>query len=114
MQKTELSQAADYYAQALALPTPGEPAAKYNYAVTLASLKAQLGEMNEAISAYEQALTLAPKEAEKYRVEETIGNIYIQMGDAQNALVHYQNALAIAPADQKERLNKLVTQLTQP
>ena len=110
----ELNQAADYYAQALALPTPGEPAAKYNYAVTLASLKAQLGQMNDAISAYEQALEVAPNEAEKWRVEETIGNLYVQMGDTANALIHYQNALALAPADQKERLNKLVSQLSQP
>ncbi len=113
-QKSELNQAADYYAQAMALPTPGEPAAKYNYAVSLAGLKAQMGEMSDAINAYEQALTVAPAGAEKYRVEETIGNIYVQMGDAANALIHYKNALDLAPADQKERLNTLVTQLTQP
>ena len=70
--------------------------------------------MNDAISAYEQALEVAPKDAEKWRVEETIGNIYVQIGDATNALVHYQNALALAPADQKERLNTLVSQLSQP
>jgi tetratricopeptide (TPR) repeat protein len=113
-QKSELTRAADYYAQALALPTPGEPAAKYNYAVTLAGMKTQLGEMGEAIDAYEQALEVAPKQAEKWRVEETIANLYVQLGDAPNALVHFQNALQLAPQDQIERLNNLVAQFTQP
>ncbi len=110
----EISQAADYYAQALVLPTPGEPAAKYNYAVSLANLRAQLGQMSDAIKAYERALEVAPASVEKWRVEETLGNIYIQMGDAASALVHYRNAFAQAPDDQKERLNTLINQLTQP
>jgi tetratricopeptide (TPR) repeat protein len=113
-QKEELAQAAEYYSQALALPTPGEPAAKYNYAISLAGVQAQLGRLFEAIESYQSALDSAPQEAERWRVEETIGNLHIQLGDAAQALIRFQNAYNLAPDAQKERLQSLIRQLSPP
>jgi tetratricopeptide (TPR) repeat protein len=113
-QKEELAQAAEYYAQALALPTPGEPTAKFNYSISLAGVKAQMGLYAEAITSYLNALDLAPKEAERWRIEETIGNLYIQMGDLAQASGHYQSAFELAPDAQKERLQTLIDQINPP
>lgn len=106
-------QAAEYYSQALSLPAPDDAAAKYNYAVTLANLRTQLGDFQHAIEAYQQALKVAPKSVEIWRIEEMLGNLYVQSGDYANALIHYQNALGQAPEDQKERLQNIISQLTQ-
>ena len=113
-QKDELALAADYYAQALALPAPGDPTAKYNYSISLGGIQAQLGQMTEAIASYQQALELAPKEAERWRIEETIGNLNIQIGALTEAIIHYQNAYDLAPDTQKERLQTLLNQITAP
>jgi tetratricopeptide (TPR) repeat protein len=112
--KTELiTKAADYYGEALALPTPGEPAAKFNYAIALAGLENQLGDTDAAIGAYQRAIEVAPKTAEIWRVEEALGTLFAQKGDLTNALLYFQNALAKAPADQQERLQNIISQLTQ-
>lgn len=112
--KRELQEkAAEYYAQALALPTPDDPTAKYNYAINLGSLMTQLDDVNGAIEAYQQALEAAPKTVEIWRIEETLGTLYVKNGDYVNALIHFQSALSQAPEDQKERLQNIISQLNQ-
>lgn len=105
--------AADYYAQALALPAPDDPTAKYNYAINLGALKTQLDDVNGAIEAYQQALEAAPKTVEIWRIEETLGTLYVKNGDYVNALIHFQNALTQAPDEQKERIRNIISQLSQ-
>ncbi|MGW8251045.1 MAG: tetratricopeptide repeat protein, partial [Anaerolineales bacterium] len=112
-QNTELDKAAEYYRQALDLPTPGEPAARYSYAIALAGIETQLGNLSNAIEAYEQAIEIAPGDAEVWRIEEALGTLNAQMGDLKAALVHYQNALSAAPEDQKERLINIINQINQ-
>jgi hypothetical protein len=104
-------EAVKFYAKALALPTPGEPSAKYNYALALGSTHAQMNQYQQAIDAYLQAIQLAPEGTNLWRVEEAIASLYIQIGDTPNALVHAQSALASAPEDQQTRLQTLLAQL---
>jgi tetratricopeptide (TPR) repeat protein len=113
-QKAELTQAAEYYRTALELPTPGEPAAKYNYAVSLASIETQLGNLQTAIEAYQNSLQVAPSGIETWRIEEALGTLYAQLGDLKNALIHFQNALSQAPDSQKERIQNNIAQIPQP
>ncbi len=107
-----LIKAVGLYSQALDLPTPGEPAAKFGYAVAIAGLEAQLGNTVDAIVAYEKALELAQQDNERWRIEEVLGTLYLQLGDGNAALMHYQNALALAPDDQKERLQNIINQIS--
>ena len=102
--REELQAAADYYRKAMELPTPGEPAARFNYSLGLANIQAQLGDFAGAIDTYLQALELAPSGTETWRIEEALGNLYAKTGDYPSALIHYQNALQMAPDDQKDRL----------
>jgi len=113
-QREELSKAAEYYRIALGLPTPGEPAAKYNYAVSLASLETQLGNFQAALEAYLRSLEVAPRGTETWRIEEALGTLYAQLGDLQNALLRFQTALSQAPDDQKERIQNNISQIPQP
>jgi tetratricopeptide (TPR) repeat protein len=113
-QKEELSKAAEYYRTALELPTPGEPAAKYNYAVSLASIETQLGNLQAAIDAYLRATEVAPRGTETWRINEALGTLYAQIGDLQNALLRFQSALSEAPDDQKERIQSNISQIPQP
>jgi len=105
--------AADYYARALDSPTPGEPQAKYNYALALGGVRAQLGDMDGAREAYLTALEKAPRNAEVWRVEEALASLYAQQKDWPNALLYAQSALGKAPEGQRERLQTLIQQLQQ-
>lgn len=113
MKRKLQEKAAEYYAQALALPTPDDPTAKYNYAINLGSVMTQLDDVNGAIEAYQKALKAAPKTAEIWRIEETLGTLYVKNGDIANALLHFQSALSQAPEEQKERLQNIISQLNQ-
>jgi tetratricopeptide (TPR) repeat protein len=110
-QREHLSQAANNLANALGLPTPGEPTAKFNYAQMLGSAYVQLGQLQAALDAYLQALDNAPRGAEVWRIQETVSRLYAQEGDPENALLHMQYALNEAPEDQKERLRAILEQL---
>jgi tetratricopeptide (TPR) repeat protein len=108
-----LQRAAENYSKAFDLPTPGEPQAKFSYALALGNTYAQLSIFQAAIDAYQRAIESAPAGAEIWRIEEVIANLYIEMGDITNALIHAQNAMSRAPDDQKNRFEQLVNQLQQ-
>jgi len=109
-----LQQAVANYSQALELPTPGEAQAPFSYALALGNSYTQLLDFPSAIDAYLRAIEVAPSGAEIWRIEEVIANLYVEMGDRSNALIHAQNALSRAPEDQKDHLEKLISQLSQP
>ncbi len=106
-----LQLAAENYSKALALPTPGEPNAPYNYALALGGIYAQLGESLQAVDAYKQAIQLAPVGSEVWRIEEAVANLYVQVGDRNNAMISIQNALSHAPESERERLLGIQAQL---
>jgi tetratricopeptide (TPR) repeat protein len=105
--------AAEYYENASALPTPGEPQAKYNYALALGRIYTNLNEFEKAVMIYSSAIELAPMNAEIWRIEEVIGSLNANMGNLPLALQHLYNALNSAPDGQKERLQSLINQLQQ-
>jgi tetratricopeptide (TPR) repeat protein len=110
---TELTSAANYLNTALELRTPGEPQAKYGYAIALGGIEAQLGNYSQAIEAYYTAIDEAPQNAEIWRIEEAITSLFVQIGDYEQAILHVQEAIRFAPDTQKERLQELLAQLKQ-
>jgi len=106
-----LERAANSFSNALEMPAPGEPAARFNYAQMLASIYVKGGRYQPAIDAYLKALEVAPQGVEVWRIREAIAGLYVQTGDTSNALLHLQYALNEAPDDQKDRLRALLTQL---
>lgn len=111
VKQTAYEAAVEYYTKALAMPTPGEPSAKYNYALALGSTHAQMNHYPEAIQSYLQAVDLAPAGTDLWRVEEAIASLYVQLGDPASAVPHVQKALETAPDDQLARLQSLLAQL---
>jgi tetratricopeptide (TPR) repeat protein len=109
-----LQKAAENYARALDLPAPGEPQASFSYALALGNTLTQLLDFGSAIQAYQRALDTAPAGAETWRIEEVIANLFVELGDRSNALIHAQNALTGAPEAQKDQLQQLINQLSQP
>jgi tetratricopeptide (TPR) repeat protein len=77
----------------------------------LGSVSAQLNRLDQSIDAYTKALPLLPQQTDRWRVEETIARLYMQKGDMSNAMAHAQNAYDQAPADQKGRLQTLISQI---
>jgi len=108
-----LEQAAGSFSKALEMPTPGEPAAKFNYAQMLASIYVQLGQYPPAIDAYLKAIEVAPQGTETWRIREALAGLYVRTGDTANALLHLQYALNEAPDEEKVRLSALLAQLQQ-
>ena len=109
-----LQKAAENYARALDLPAPGEPQASFSYALALGNTLTQLLDFGKAIQAYQRALETAPAGAETWRIEEVIANLFVELGDRSNALIHAQNALNGAPEAQRDQLQQLINQLSQP
>jgi tetratricopeptide (TPR) repeat protein len=111
-QKQEASiQAAEYYSQALKNSDSASGQLKYNYAVALGGLEAQLQNVEAAISAYEQAMQAGPSSSDRWRVEVTLARLYAQQGDLAKALQYAQSALQSAPDDQKDAVSALIVQL---
>jgi Flp pilus assembly protein TadD len=106
------NQASSNYAMALELPTPGEPLAKYNYALALGSVESQAGNLDSAIQAYETALESKPNNsADEWRIEEALARLFAQNRDFTNAMIHAQQAKSLAPQDQTDRLDELLLQI---
>jgi tetratricopeptide (TPR) repeat protein len=108
-----LMQADQHFEKALELPTPGEPQAKYGYALSLGGVRAQLGQLIPAIQAYQMAIEEAPNNKDIWRIEEAVASLYIQNGNMQKAFSHAQRALSLAPEGEKDRLQSLIAQLQQ-
>jgi len=104
-------QASEYYSQALKTSGSASAQMKYNYAVAMGSLESQLGDMDTAIWAYEQALKISPGSSDLWRLQVTLARLYAQRGDLASALQYAQTALQSAPDDQKDAVSALVEQL---
>lgn len=110
-QEELLSMAASSYRQALELISPRDTQNRYSYYLALAGTYAQLGQPEEAISAYEGAIEVRPEDPNRWRIEEALGKLYLQVADRTNAYTHLATALSLAPSDQTDRLRDLVSQL---
>jgi tetratricopeptide (TPR) repeat protein len=108
-----LAIAADYFSQALDKRAPGEPQARYGYALALGGAASQLGDYKRAIDAYTVAVELSTNNKDTWRVEEAIATLYIQLEDYELALLHALNSTGSAPPEEQERLRNLVEQLQQ-
>ena len=108
-----LAIAADYFSQALDKRAPGEPQARYGYALALGGAASQLGDYERAIDAYTIAVELSTNSNDTWRVEEAIATLYIQLEDYELALLHALNSAGSAPPEEQERLRNLVEQLQQ-
>ncbi len=97
--------------KALELPTPGDSAAKWNYAQMLGGAQLQLGQVPAAIDSYLLALEFAPSGVDVWRLYEEIARLYARIGNMANAQLYIQYALNDAPEDQKEQLRSLSAQL---
>jgi len=102
--------AADGYTQALKLVDPSDTQSKYNYALSLASVQTLLGQSDQAIAAYTQALQIFQNNTDGWQIEEKIAQLYAGLGDMANAILHAQNALNTAPQAQKSQLQSLINQ----
>ncbi len=109
----DLAIAADYFSQALDKRAPGEPQARYGYALALGGVASQIGDFERAIDAYNVAVELSPNGNDIWRVEEAIATLYIQLEDYESALPHAYNSASKAPPEEGERLGNLVAQLQQ-
>jgi tetratricopeptide (TPR) repeat protein len=82
---------------------------KSGYYAALAGIFIQLGDLDQAILAYEQAVQIYPNREDAWRILETLAHLYLQQGDTGSALFYAQNAHNMAPEDQKERLGELIS-----
>ena len=65
----------------------------------------------EAVDAYEQALTLAPQTSDEWKVHQGLANAYVQMGQDSSAVSHAQEALSLAPEEERASLQALLAEL---
>jgi tetratricopeptide (TPR) repeat protein len=103
--------ALQHYRDALALSKSSENLAKIGYLLASANADIELGNLGEAITAYQDALALNPRETDVWRIEETLAHVYLQAGDKDSALYYGNLSLNAAPADQKSRLQDFLDQI---
>lgn len=108
-----LKTAAGYYQKALEL---GEGSASsqllYNYAIALGGIYAQLGQLEPAVLAYKQALSILPDSTEQWKVYLALSQLYLRLGDLTSALQSAQMALPSAPEEQKPAIDQLISELS--
>ena len=103
-----LEQAAFHYSEALNLARGNND--KLNYNISLGQLYIGMKEYQLAISAFEEAVRLAPNK-DLWKYEQTLAQLYAQIGDKNNAIFHASSALVAAPDDQKPAVENLIAQL---
>jgi tetratricopeptide (TPR) repeat protein/O-antigen ligase len=106
-----LIQAAEYYTQALKYAGSSNNALKYSYAISLASIYSELGDVELAIEAYEQSLELNPTTPDRWKIELALARLYAVSGDMTKTIEYAQAALSSAPEDQKQAVVDFLTQL---
>jgi tetratricopeptide (TPR) repeat protein len=105
-----LIQAAEYYTKALSLAEPDNLSLSYGYLVSYAGVVTQLGNLPQAILAYERAVQLWPDNPDRWRIEAALAQLYAQLGDLRTALQYAQSALALTPQDQRASVEELIRQ----
>lgn len=70
---------------------------------------ARMGDMDQALAAWRQSLTLAPDNAETHYY---LGNVYVRLGRREQAVEHFRAALRLKP-DDTNALNNLGTVLSE-
>ncbi len=109
--KTALQNAAQAYAKALQYTGAESVESAYSYALVLGSIYTQLGQPEEAFSAYDLARRMAPAE-EIWRVDEALARQYAVLGDPANALLYANQALAAAPEEYQQRIREFLDQIS--
>lgn len=111
--KEALNTALSYFTRAYDLA--GENISmKMNYAIAIANIQAQIGNVNEAIAVLNEALLLDTDNAERWRLELTIAQLYAQIGDIQKALEHAQVAQSLAPEEQQKAIEQQIAEWLAP
>ncbi len=106
-----LHQAVEAYQQALNCANPSDVYLQNAYLNALASAYVHLGDYENAIATFQQAIQKLPESPDRWLIEETLARLYIQIGDRENALDHLMRALALAPQDQQERIKAMLVQV---
>ncbi|GAB4532338.1 MAG: hypothetical protein Fur0018_20920 [Anaerolineales bacterium] len=110
MRQQNLEKSLAYYRQAFDNTPPYEKQSRYLYASAAGNTYIELQQYPEAISAMEQALSVAAAGA-RWRIEETLARLYVQIQDKPTALQYAQSALADAPQSEQQRLQGLFSQI---
>jgi tetratricopeptide (TPR) repeat protein len=121
LQNENLTKAATYYQEAVAVAKSAENSLKIGYLVSLGNINIELATrdpenidpqlLRKAIEAYQGAVDAKPSANDLYRIEEQIARLFFQLADYPSALNHAQAAYDSAPEDQKERLSTFVAEI---
>jgi len=107
------AKAIDHYTSAVELSKSSDVQLKIGFLAALADAYIGSGNLEEAIQAYQEALSLQPRESDLWRIEQSIASLYIRKGDRENALNHALQALSDAPDDQKPAIQSLIDEINQ-
>lgn len=98
--REQYDQAASKF-QASQLEQPGNPAVSYN----LANSQYRLGQHQDAVKSFKQALTENISPELKQQAHFNMGNAYYRLGHLEKAIDSYKKSLAIKPGDMDSKFN---------
>ncbi|MFC2053195.1 hypothetical protein ACFLV7_02695 [Chloroflexota bacterium] len=107
-----LNQALENYQKAIELSQSTPNLLKSNYFVSIGGIYSRLGQLDETIISYEQALKLAPQRVDGWQILEMLSRLYAQRGDLDTAQHYLQMTIERAPDDQKARLEVFLSRIT--
>jgi len=99
------------YQKAIKLAGSSNDSMKYGYAVALGGVESDLGNVQEAIDAYELALSTYPNTPDRYKIELALVRLYLMNGDENKAIEKAWLAIDYAPEDQKQAVQDYLMQL---
>lgn len=105
------TEAGNYYQKAIELAGSLNDSQKYGYAVALGGVDSELGNVQEAIDAYELALITYPNTPDRYKIELALVRLYLLNGDESNAIEKALAAIDFAPEEQRQSVQDYLSQL---
>ena len=108
-QTTNLNQAISFFQEAIR--RTGDLNLKYSYTVGLAGALSQLGQTNDAIQSYQDAILLVPDGANPWQLYNILARLYLNIGDTKSALGAALTALQNAPEEEKASIQEFIDQV---
>lgn len=109
----DLTSAIAYYQKAISVTSSTDTSSMISYYIGMGNAYTDLNQLDRAISAYVQAVSLGPSSTDLWKIDATIARLYAKKGDKANALLYANNALKDLPADQSSQSSSIQSLISQ-
>ncbi len=79
--------------------------------LSIARVFSRLGDIQQSIISYQNALALYPTSSDKWRIHEVLARLFLQNGDKVNSLTNARQSLETAPDEFQKQIESLIDEI---